>query len=288
MKKKGKKGRRLVISSQKSFPIFRNVTMLGTKFRKSELSKKGEVTSVFYEHDYSKFVYLPENRPIKEPRIDRLVGLLNQPRGQLNPVIINENWEIIEGQHRVKACQRLQIPVMCVMSHGARIEDCIVMNNTGDKWSFYDYLHSHSHPSRPNHMEYLKIKKFLDEYQLNTTLATWLLSGNSDDYGKTDFQEGTFKIKSLTYAEQQGAYFNKIRSFNTKVANQVRFGLAFVKIQKLPKFSMRTCLSQLEKYHGKFFKQSGGNKDELLELLIKCYNYCLRPKSKHISNKVLN
>ena len=36
------------------------------------------------------------------------------------------------------------------------------------------------------------------------------------------------------------------------------------------------------------FKQSGGNKDELLELLIKCYNYCLRPKSKHISNKVLN
>ena len=51
---------------------------------------------------------------------------------------------------------------------------------------------------------------------------------------------------------------------------------------------MRTCLSQLEKYHGKFFKQSGGNKDELLELLIRCYNYCLRPKSKHISNKVLN
>ena len=44
MKKKGKKGRRLVISSQKSFPIFRNVTMLGTKFRKSELSKKGEVS----------------------------------------------------------------------------------------------------------------------------------------------------------------------------------------------------------------------------------------------------
>lgn len=286
--KKGKKKRRLSIEVQKSFPRFTNVTMLGTKFRKSDLLNQGDVTTVFYENDYSKFIYMKENRPIKEPRIDRLVGLLNQPRGQLNPVIINENWEIIEGQHRVKACQRLGVPVMCVMSRGAKIDDCIVMNNTGDKWSFDDYLHSHSQPTRPNHQEYVKIKKFLEEYQLNTTLVTWLLSGNSVDYGKSAFKQGTFKVKSLTYAEQQGAYFNVIKSFNTKVANQVRFGLAFVKIQKLPKFSMKTCLTQLEKYHGKFFKQSGGNKDEFIELLIKCYNYRLRPKSKHLSNKVLN
>ena len=159
MKKKGKKGRRLVISSQKSFPMFKNVTMLGNKFRKSELSNKGEVTSVFYEHDYSKFVFLETNRPIKEARIDKLVGLLNQPRGQLNPVIINENWEIIEGQHRVKACERLQIPVMCVMSEGAKIDDCIVMNNSQDGWSFYDYLHSVSQSRSHNPLYFLIVTK---------------------------------------------------------------------------------------------------------------------------------
>ena len=287
--RKGKKKRRLAVREQSIFPR-RTISMLGNKFKRSELVEKKDntVSAVFFERDHSKFKFLEANRPIKEPRIDRLVGLLNQPRGQLNPVIINENWEVIEGQHRVKACQRLGIPVMCVMCYGARIEDCVIMNNTQDRWSFYDYLHSHSHPSRPNHEEYDKIKKFLDEYQLNTTVATWLLSGNHDDYGKEAFQSGEFKVKSLTYAESQGAYFNKIKSFNSKLPNKVKFGLAFVKIQKLPKFSMNTCLTQLEKYHGRYFKQSGGNKDELVELLIECYNYRLRPKTRKISNRVLN
>ena len=286
--RKGKVRRQLVVRNQTGFPRLKSISMLGNKFKRSELIGNDTISRVFYESDYSKFQFLPANRPIKQPRIDRLVGLLNQPRGQLNPVIINENWEVIEGQHRVKACKALNIPVMCVMCHGAKIDDCVVMNNTQDRWNFYDYLHSHGHVSRPNHLEYQKVKKFLDDFQLNTTVATWLLSGNHVDYGKKDFQDGIFKIKSLTYAESQGAYFNKIKSFNAKLPGKVKFGLAFVKIQKLPKFSMSTCLTQLEKYHGRYFKQSGGNKDELIELLIQCYNYFLRPKSSHISNKVLD
>ena len=286
--RKGKTKRQLVLRKENNSSQMKTISKLGNKFKRSELVGNDKVSTVFYESNYSKFTFLPANRPIKEPRIDRLIGLLNQPRGQLDPVIINEHWEVIEGQHRVKACKALNIPVMCVMSQGAKLDDCIVMNNTQDRWSFHDYLHSHGHDSRPNCEEYQKIKTFLDEYQLNTTVATWLLSGNKDDYGKSDFQSGKFKVKSLSYAESQGAYFNKIKSFNSKLPNKVKFGLAFVIIQKLPKFSIATCLTQLEKYHGRYFKQSGGNKDELVELLISCYNYRLRPKNKHISNKVLN
>ena len=293
--RRGKTKKRLVISSQKSLFPRNTISMLGNKFKRVELEQKKDntVSTVFFERDYSKFVFLETNRPIKEARIDKLVGLLNQPRGQLNPVIINENWEIIEGQHRVKACERLQIPVMCVMSEGAKIDDCIVMNNSQDGWSFYDYLHSFSHSSRPNYLEYLKLTTFLDEYQLSTTVATWLLSGNVKDYGKNDFENGKFRVKSLAYAQQQGAYFNKIRTFNDKLPNKVKFGLAFVKAQKLRAkdgsiFSISTCLTQLEKYHNRYFKLTGGTKEEFLEALIECYNYRLRPKKKHISNKVLD
>ena len=82
---------------------------------------------------------------------------------------------------------------------------------------------------------------------------------------KTDFQEGVFKKRSLAYAEQQGAYFNKIRSFNTKVANQVKLSFSFYQDPETAKI-FHENLSMVEKYHGKYFKQSGGNKDELLNV----------------------
>ena len=112
-------------------------------------------------------------------------------------------------------------------------------------------------------------------------------------FGKSDFENGRFRVKSLAYAQQQGAYFNKIRTFNDKLPNKVKFGLAFVKAQKLRAkdgsiFSISTCLTQLEKYHNRYFKLTGGTKEEFLEALIECYNYRLRPKKKHISNKVLD
>jgi len=285
MKKNKKVRKRLSISSPTK--RFKNISMLGTKFPRATLREKGEVSTVFYESDHSKFKFLETNRPIKQPHVDKLIGLLNEPKGQLLPVVINEHYEVMEGQHRVKACIALKIPVMCIKIEGLTIEDVIDMNTTQDGWKFNDYLHSHSHESRPNHGEYLKMKKFLEEYQLSSTVCLWLLSGDNHDYGREEFNAGTFKVKNLTYAETQGSYFNKIKSFNSDLPTKVKFGIAFIKVQSLPKFSMTTCLAQLEKYSGKYFKQTGGNKDELIECLISCYNYKL-PKYRKITNRVLN
>tara|TARA_R110002110_G_scaffold44765_1_gene137521 strand:+ start:330 stop:1196 length:867 start_codon:yes stop_codon:yes gene_type:complete len=266
---------------------FKNVTMLGTQFPRVNLQDEGEVSKIFYESDHSKFKFLEANRPIKQAHVDRLIGLLNEPKGQLLPVVINENYEVIEGQHRVKACMALKIPVMCVKIEGSTIEDVISMNTTQSGWNFNDYLHSHSQRSRPNYLEYRKVIKFLEDYKLSTTVSRWLLSGNNHDLGKKDFEEGTFKVKNLTYAETQGSYFNKIKAFNTDLPGKVKFGTAFIKVQNLPRFSMATCLKQLEKYCGKYFKQTGGNTEEMLECLIRCYNFNLSP-AKKITNKILN
>ena len=266
---------------------FRNVTMLGNQFPRVELQNEGKVSTVFYESDHSKFKFLAANRPIKQSHVDKLIGLLNEPKGQLLPVVVNEKYEVIEGQHRVKACMALKIPVTCIKVDGLTIEDVISMNTTQSGWNFNDYLHSHSHISRPNHMEYKKVINFLEDYKLSTTVSRWLLSGNNHDLGKKDFEEGTFKVKNLTYAETQGSYFNKIKAFNTDLPGKVKFGTAFIKVQNLPRFSMSICLSQLEKYCGKYFKQTGGNTEEMLECLIRCYNFNLSP-AKKITNKILN
>ena len=120
---------------------FRNVTMLGTAFPRVELQNEGKVSTVFYESDHSRFKFLEANRPIKQAHVDKLIGLLNEPKGQLLPVVINENYEVIEGQHRVKACMALKIPVMCIKVEGLTIEDVISMNTTQSGWNFNDYLH---------------------------------------------------------------------------------------------------------------------------------------------------
>ena len=80
--RRGKTKKRLVISSQKNLFPRNTISMLGNKFKRVELEEKKDITvsTVFFERDYSKFVFLETNRPIKEARVDKLVGLLNQPR----------------------------------------------------------------------------------------------------------------------------------------------------------------------------------------------------------------
>jgi hypothetical protein len=289
-KKKGKQ-RNISTIPKHIAPV---ITLLGHKYDKNKLDpytkiKDGSVFSV-PRKDFSKFKILERNRDTSKAHVNKLIGSLQEPRGQVEPITINEKWEVVNGQHRLEAAEDGGLDhVIVIMSYGATIKDVIVMNTTQKRWIFWDFLKCHSHESASNSAEYQKLKKFLKDYPISHKAALWLLTGNNHDYGMEDFEAGTLKVLHLEEAQKQGDLLRKVKGFNTVDVSIWKFCYAFVKIQNArtasgTKMSMATLMKNLKKYGGKFFN-TGGNQEYYLDEMKECYNTRL-PKSKKITLRV--
>ena len=295
-KKKGRKGKRINLSSIPKYkaPV---ITLLGHKYDKNKLDpytkiKDGAVFSV-PRKDFSKFKILARNRDTSKSQVNKLIGSMKEPRGQVEPITINENWEVINGGHRLDAAIEGNLDsVIVIMSYGATIADVIVMNTTQKKWNFWDFLKCHSHTSAPNHVPYQKVKKFLKDYPISHQAALWMLSGNNHDNGMEDFEEGKFKILHQEEAQKQGDLLRKVKGYKTVDVSVTKFCWAFVKIQNatthkkygLKPMGIAHLMKNLKKYGGKYFN-TGGNREYYLEEMKECYNTRI-PKSKKLTLRI--
>ena len=67
-----------------------------------------------------------------------------------------KNLEVLDGQHRLKACELLGLPVAYVVNIGGNSRQVALINNTQKSWLTNDYLKHYSHESWKNHVEYKK------------------------------------------------------------------------------------------------------------------------------------
>lgn len=87
-----------------------------------------------YTSNYSRFKHLNGNRNIVEPHLRRLIKSI-QENGWLenSPVLVNQKYEIIDGQHRFEACKTLGLPIEYMVVYDEDLSTCIVRNNTARK-----------------------------------------------------------------------------------------------------------------------------------------------------------
>ena len=284
---KNKRSRRMVAFVPKIKPeaseIFakwkgNTIPMLGYNYQVDKLKNDSKLnTDVKYTTDYSKFTLMKDNRDIDDKHVAELVVNIRK-RGQLQPILINEKNEILDGQGRYKACIILGIPVMYLMSYKTTIKDVILINTTQKPWGTLDYLKSFSHPNHWNHLEYRKISTFLKEYPLKFDIVIFLLSGRSlnNNSGKSlrDFKEGNFKVDDLERAQRQGARLLKIKAFAPNLVRIAKFCKAFLHVSaNCADFSFTTAYEQLEKNTNKFDKCQ--NQEDWNKMMVKAYNFNL-------------
>ena len=265
-----------------------HVSILGNKLKLNGLKPAGTVSTVLYETDFSKFTLLEQNRDIDDRAVNDLVVSIKK-KGQLQPLIVNAAYEVIDGQHRLKACEILDVPVSYLISNKATIKDVVLINNTQKSWRNLDYLKTFSHKSHPNHAEYIKIKTFIDQHGLLFGVALDLLAagsygkGGRDSTGGKSFKAGTFEIHNLEQANRWATQLLKVKAFAPQLVRVLKFSIAFRKVQKLDSFSLTTCYEQIEKNIRKFDRCV--NQEDWDEAMVKAYNYNLRKKQKRISIK---
>ena len=266
------------------------VPMLGQKYKVYDQGKDSKINSdVMKSSDYEKFSILEQNRVVNDKHVNELVVSI-QNSGQLTPIIINEKFEIIDGQHRFDACRILKIPVMYLISYKTSINEVILMNNTQKSWKLPDYLRCFSDNKWHNHETYQKVDKFMREHDLKLTTCVVLLSegtgvGSSTGsslagQGLISFRKGTYKIGNLARAQAIAKILSEIKAFAPDLVGSDRFCRSYCKLSSEPKWSHDSAVYQIKKYRRKY--DGASSKEEALQGLLAVYNYN-QLKSKKIS-----
>ena len=100
-----------------------------------------QVNVVMRTTEYEKFKHLIGNRAF-EGRPEKIIKSIKQNGYIMNPIVVNEKYEVIDGQARLEAEKRLQIPVDYIVVKGLKIEDCVALNAQSTPWTTKNYVDS--------------------------------------------------------------------------------------------------------------------------------------------------
>ena len=111
--------------------------------------------------DYSLFKDIKGNRGKNESHIKKLkIAIDANPKiTEYNPILVNEKMEIIDGQHRKKAIEQLNLPVHYIQVEGLKLDDVQKLNSNKKSWTPMDYAIAFSITGNKNYDFYIEIKK---------------------------------------------------------------------------------------------------------------------------------
>jgi hypothetical protein len=78
---------------------------------------------------------------------------------KVQPILVNESFEIIDGQHRFMVAQDLHLPVYYTMVPGLNISDARQMNLLHKLWNLDDYIHTYAKQGNENYIKYQQLRE---------------------------------------------------------------------------------------------------------------------------------
>jgi len=100
------------------------------------------VNEVKETNDYSMFRTLEGNRHLNKLHVKRLKESF-QKAYLLSPIIVNEKFEIIDGQHRFEAAKQLGVPINFLIAPKYGLKEAQMLNENMKNWKKEDYLNAY-------------------------------------------------------------------------------------------------------------------------------------------------
>lgn len=229
------------------------------------------IGQILQTNNYGQFKFRNDNRPINQVNLREKIESIKKI-GQQLPIIILPDGTVEEGQHRLKACEFLRIPVKFIIrKEKASASDLAELQNTSFKFSNSDYVHSFSNSN--NSTSYIQYKEFREIYpELSHSISLVLLSGLTARSGAVEesFKNNEFKVVNFKKA---CANADMIRYIGTQYDGYTRnsFGFAVLFMAKNPEFDYKRLTSKIKHKHE--LLKAFSKWQEYVRVLEEIYNY---------------
>lgn len=159
---------------------------------------------VYETNDYEKFKTLTGNRTTDVRRIRKIEDSIKNVGYIHNPIIVNEKFEVIDGQGRLEALKKLHMSVPYVVQEGIGVKECISMNINQTNWKHIDYIKSYVDIGNQSYIYlYDLIKKFPN---ISTLVVEYAVS-ETIRFDVSSLMDGKFECTEAQYLNA----FNKLQ-----------------------------------------------------------------------------
>lgn len=217
--------------------------------------------------DYGKFKFINGNRDVDTNHVNQIVKSMER-KFLIRPIDVTDDMEVIDGQHRLTACEILGKPVYYIIHDKYDFADVHILNQNQKNWGLLDFVKSYAKKGNYN---YILLLDFIEKYKITVTMATVLIRSWVRQ-SKDDIRLGTFEtnqqdiekaIETLEYIIQFKPYIDFYKSRN--------FIYAIKEILEVEGFEPKQLLRNCKKYNS-LVKNCVSSRD-MVQMLDNVYNY---------------
>lgn len=231
-------------------------------------------SNVYKTNNYDQFKFMEGNRNVDLKHLHKLTESFKVKQLPI-PIIVNKDFEILEGQHRYLVCKNQQLPLYYIVIEDCSINDAILINTISKKWGMNDYL---EHFAALGYEHYINLKNFMEITSTNCNMARIFCDEASTKISKQNnkFATGNFEMIPMDEALQK---FDLYKDFNKCPAFKMQiFIMAVMKVVEHPKYNHKRMVSKIDDFYYKVTKRV--SKNEYIQLLTEIYNYNTNKENK--------
>jgi hypothetical protein len=145
--------------------------------------------------NYTIFKYLTGNRPLNKSHLKKLKSSIEKDNHlNLHPIVVNQNLEIIDGQHRLECAKQLDIDIFYIKSDKVpddHLIDCNVNQKSFECENYIDYF-----AIKEKKIEYIHLKNMLESSGLKPKALLTLILGTVSTNLLEFLKTGKFRFPS--------------------------------------------------------------------------------------------
>jgi len=228
-----------------------------------------KTVTVFNTKDYDLFKFVASNRPVLEHHVKEIMSEIQRNNlTEENPIKVNRQYEIMEGQHTFHACVNLQMPVYYVYTKMTK-SDIGGYNSAQKAWSYENVL---NHYCVEGYHDYKILAGFRSRHPYPMSTLIILLSGEHTKRVMKEFRRGDFKVaQSLEIVEKLLDQIGEFKQYSDKVFRHRTFILAYIDVLTHPDYDHNVFVHKVGLVPSRFVKQE--SQKEYFRMIEDIFNY---------------
>lgn len=133
--------------------------------------KAKNIGAIYETTNYELFHRLEGNRDVINSRKSKIKTSIEEVGYVLNPIIVNSDMEIIDGQGRFEALKELGMPIYYIVDQNAGVRECLAMNMNQTNWRTTDYALMYAETGNQNYARFMALSKRYPDIPMDTLIG---------------------------------------------------------------------------------------------------------------------
>lgn len=208
--------------------------------------------------NYKMFKFIGGNRILENIDLRSIRRSIEQENLlDINPITVNEKYEVIDGQRRLLVAQEKKLPIFYIIKPGLTLKHVVITNTATKIWNMEDYLHLFI---EQGNKDYKTLKEFSQRYKISLSNSLAILSiGRFTNLiaPNREFKQGLWRITNLDEAVEFVKKYQEISIYTEEnVSKDRNFIQAIYRMLYRKKIPFEEMMSALKKYSHRMYRRA--------------------------------